>query len=132
MLTLKEVRQYVSDLGIAEQVYIGKLDNKKQKSIGIYPRPGSGAPIVAMGGIQNSSYNVKAISFLVHWSKQMEETEQAAEELFRQLMQAGSVTMGETEVRVIRLMVPEPQYVGTDEGGVHEYVIWADFIYQRK
>ena len=29
-------------------------------------------------------------------------------------------------------MVPEPQDVGTDDNGVYEYVIWLDFVYQRK
>ncbi len=36
MLSLKDIRQYISDLSIAEDdnVYMGKLDNKSQKSIG--------------------------------------------------------------------------------------------------
>lgn len=131
MLKLKDVRQYIADIGIAEQVYIGRLDNKKQKSIGVYPRSGSGPPVMALGGVRNSSYDVKALSFLVHWNKDPDETEQAAEELFRRLAGAGSVQMGEARVFGIRLMVPEPQNVGTDEGGVYEYVIWADFIYER-
>lgn len=131
MLKLKDVRQYIAGLGIAEQVYIGRLDNKKQKSIGVYPRSGSGPPVMALGGVRNSSYDVKALSFLVHWNKDPDETEQAAEELFRRLAGAGSVQMGEARVFGIRLMVPEPQNVGTDEGGVYEYVIWADFIYER-
>ena len=35
MLTLKDVRQYISGLQITadDQVHIGKLDNKKEKSI---------------------------------------------------------------------------------------------------
>lgn len=131
MLKLKDVQQYITSLGLAEQVYIGRLDNKKQKSIGVYPRSGSGPPVMALGGVQNSSYDVKALSFLVHWNKNPDETEQAAEELFRRLAGAGSVQMGETKAFGIRLMVPEPQNVGTDEGGVYEYVIWADFIYER-
>lgn len=131
MLQLKEVQQYITGLGIAEQVYIGRLDNKKQKSIGVYPRSRSGSPVMALGGVHNSSYDMKALSFLVHWNKNPDETEQAAEELFSRLAGAGSVQMGETRVFGIRLMVPEPQNVGTDEGGVYEYVIWADFIYER-
>ena len=40
MLTLPEIRQWIAELGIAadENVYIGKLDNKKQKSVGVYGR----------------------------------------------------------------------------------------------
>ena len=38
MLKLTEIRQWIASLGIAEDqhVYIGKLDNKQQKSIGVY------------------------------------------------------------------------------------------------
>ena len=46
MLTLPEIREWIVTLGIAEDenVYIGKLDNKKQKSVGVYGRASSGPP----------------------------------------------------------------------------------------
>ncbi len=40
--------------------------------------------------------------------------------------------IGDTHVNQISLKVPEPQPVGTDDNGVYEYVIWLDFVYQRK
>ena len=43
-----------------------------------------------------------------------------------------SLTIGETHINYLRLMVPEPQDVGTDDDGVYEYVIWLDFLYERK
>jgi len=44
MLRLTDIQDWIISLGIAEEshVYIGKLDNKQQKSIGIYNRSGSG------------------------------------------------------------------------------------------
>jgi hypothetical protein len=50
MLKLTEIRQWIASLGIAEDqhVYIGKLDNKQQKSIGVYGRSGSGSPGIAL------------------------------------------------------------------------------------
>lgn len=43
MLRLTDIQDWIISLGIAEEshVYIGKLDNKQQKSIGIYNRSGS-------------------------------------------------------------------------------------------
>lgn len=134
MLTLKDIRQYISDIGIAEDdsVYIGKLDNKKQKSIGVYSRPVSGPPNIALGGLDYTTYDIKPISLLVHWTKSKDETETTAYELFGKLRSVSSLTIGDTHINYLRLMVPEPQDVGTDDNGVYEYVIWLDFVYHRK
>lgn len=134
MLALKDIRQYISDIGIAadDNVYIGKLDNKKQKSIGVYSRPTSGSPNIALGGLDYTTYDIKPISLLVHWTKSKDETETTAYELFEKLRNVSSLTIGDTLINYLRLMVPEPQDVGTDDNGVYEYVIWLDFIYQRK
>jgi len=133
MLSLKDIRQYISSLDIAadDNVYIGKLDNKKQKSIGVYSRPTSGPVNVAIGGIECTTYDTKPVSLLIHWSKSKDETEKAAYNLFEKLRSVTSLTIGDTSINYLRLMVPEPQDVGTDDSGVYEYVIWLDFIYER-
>ncbi len=132
MLTLMDIRQYISNFGIVtdDNVYIGKLDNKKQKSIGVYPRGGTGPPVVALGGA--SSYDRKAVSLLLHWNKNPDETEKTAYMLFEKLREVSNITIGTAEVRSIMLMVPEPQSVGTDDSGVYEYVIWIDFVYGKE
>lgn len=134
MLSLKDIRQYISSLNIAvdDNVYMGKLDNKNQKSIGVYSRPASGSPNIAIGGLEYTTYDTKPVSLLVHWSKSKDETEMAAYDLFEKLRNVTSLTIGDTSINYLRLMVPEPQDVGTDDGGVYEYVIWLDFVYQRK
>lgn len=134
MLSLKDIRQYISSLNIAadDNVYMGKLDDKKQKSIGVYSRPASGSPNIAIGGLEYTTYDTKPVSLLVHWSKSKDETEMAAYDLFEKLRNVTSLTIGDTPINYLRLMVPEPQDVGTDDGGVYEYVIWLDFVYQRK
>jgi len=133
MLSLKDIRQYISDLNIAadDNVYIGKLDNKKQKSIGVYSRPTSGPANIAIGGLECTTYETKPASLLIHWNKSKDETERAAFELFEKLRSVTSLTIGDTSINYLRLMVPEPQDVGTDDNGVYEYVIWLDFIYER-
>ncbi|MCB7320779.1 minor capsid protein [Lacrimispora sp. 210928-DFI.3.58] len=134
MLTLKDIRQYISGLEIAADcnVYIGKLDNKKQKSIGVYNRKTDGPVQIALGGLGRTSYGTRPISLLVHWNKSVSETEEAAYELYEKLLNESSLMIGDTEVRFLILQVPQPVDVGTDDDGVYEYVIWLDFIYQRK
>ena len=134
MLKLTEIRQWIASLGIAEDqhVYIGKLDNKQQKSIGVYGRSGSGSPDIALGGLERTTYDTKRLSLLVHWTTRKAESEVAAYELFEKLRNVSSLDIGDTHINYLRLMVPEPQDVGTDDGGVYEYVIWLDLIYQRK
>ena len=134
MLTLKEIRQYISGLGIAEDahVYIGKLDSKKQKSIGIYHRKADGPAQIALGGLACTSYGVRRISLLVHWNRDVSESEEAAQRLYQSMLREDSLTVGDTEIRCLLLQVPDPVDVGTDETGIYEYVIWVDFVYQRE
>ena len=49
----------------------GKMDNKGQHSIGVYPRKASGQPVTALGGPQqhSPSYDIRRISLLIHWDK---------------------------------------------------------------
>lgn len=133
MLKLSDVQGYIISLALteSERVYIGKLDSKQERSIGIYSRKGEGNPVMALGGQQYSSYDIKPISILVHWNKDKVDTETAAFKLFDTIRKETSLTIGNIHISYIRIMVPEPQDIGTDDNGVYEYVIWLDFIYQR-
>ena len=134
MLSLGDIRGYIAGLGITddERVYIGKLDNKKEKSIGVYNRKGDGPPPLPLGGLDYSSYDTKRVSLLVHWNKDVLESEKSARALYDALLKETSLTIGEEEIRFLVLQVPEPVDVGTDDNGIYEYVIWLDFIFQRK
>lgn len=58
MLGIGDVRDYIAGLGIADNnnVYCGKLDNKKDKSIGVYNLNRQRPLQTAVGGLNNSSY----------------------------------------------------------------------------
>ena len=75
MLKTTDIREWIASLGIAEDehVYMGKLDNKQQKSIGVYSRSSSGPPNIALGGVDYTSYDVRPISLLVHWSRRVKQ-----------------------------------------------------------
>ena len=134
MLSLTDIRDYIFSLEISsdDRVYIGKLDNKKEKSIGIYNRKTDGPAQIALGGKDYTSYGTRPVSILVHWNKNPVESETAAYELYEKLLKESSMILGDTEIRCLMLQVPQPVDVGTDDAGIYEYVIWLDFVYQRK
>ena len=130
-MTLADVRDWLKTMSAAENYYIGKLDNKKEKSLGVYSRRRAGEPVIAIGGVKKSSYEIKAISLLLHWTTNARETEAAATALFDQLVGITSLDVGDEHISYLALRVPEPQNVGTDDNGVYEYVIEFD-LYVRK
>lgn len=135
MLKTADIRAWVAGLGIADDshVYIGKLDNKKQKSLGVYSRKRDSAEEVALGGREMTSCATKSVSILVHWNKSLSESEEAAQALYSALQSIPTnITIGDVNVCYIALLVQEPVDVGTDDNGVYEFVVWVDFIYQRK
>ncbi|OUP84508.1 UNVERIFIED_ORG: hypothetical protein B5F06_10120 [Lacrimispora saccharolytica] len=133
MLTLADVKDWLKGFQVGEHFYCGKIDSKPEKTIGVYQRKPSGQPRVALGGLENTSYEVKQISVLVHWNQYSSQTEEAAASLYEKIRIAGEegLTIGDTRVFFIRMEVPEPVDMGTDENGVYERVIWFDMIYER-
>ena len=68
-MTLRDIRDYIGSLKIGETVYMGRMDTKKDKSIGVYSSKHSNRYRVALGGPQNASYETKYVTLLIHWNK---------------------------------------------------------------
>lgn len=134
ILTLLDIANYLSGLGIADRshIYCGKMDNKKDKCIGVYNLSGSQARRETIGGDQNSSYRVKRVSFLVHWDKSSERTEIASERLYEAVGRIRDADMGGKKILFTRLLTDDPVDVGTDDAGIYEMVIEAEFYYERQ
>ena len=129
MIYLSDVRDWLSTLITADKYYIGKLDRKPERAIGVYQRKTPAAPVTAIG--QPSSYEVKPISVLIHWNKNADTTEKAAYELYKKLSAVNSLILNDTPVRFIVLLQSEPVDVGTDDSGIFERVIEFDIYYER-
>ncbi len=129
-MRLYEVRDWLKTFNIFSHYYIGKLDQKPDKAIGVYQLSSSGSPIMALGG--KSSYNVKRASLLIHWNNNARETDNAANNLFESIMSTEHPVIGDWKVQFINMLVPEPQDVGTDDKGIYESVIEIEIYYERK
>lgn len=132
MLALSDIRDWVKTLGVGDHFYIGKLDNKREKSVGIYQRNPSGNAGIALGGLENTKTLTKQVSVLIHWTKNADDAERASQSLYEQFLRVTNLTIAGYHVDYLRLAVPEPVDVGTDDSGVYERVIWLDFIYERQ
>ncbi|MCI5723011.1 MAG: minor capsid protein [Erysipelotrichaceae bacterium] len=129
-MRLYEIRNWLKTLNLFEHYYIGKLDQKPDKAIGVYQLSASGSPIMALGN--KSSYNVKRASLLIHWNNNARETDNAANDLFEAIINAEHPAIGNWKVQFINMLVPEPQDVGTDDKGIYESVIEIEIYYERK
>ena len=93
MLGLADIRDWIESMRLADHYYIGKLDDKQDRSIGVYQRQAASGPRMAIGGLSRTSYDIKYISVLVHWNHSARETEEAAAELFAALRTARNVEL---------------------------------------
>ncbi|WP_311518768.1 phage tail terminator protein [Paenibacillus albidus] len=109
--------------------YIGKIDGKPKQSIGLY-NINAGSPVIALGGLENTSYAVKAVSILVHWGTNPDVAERKAQEVYAALFGRSAVIEGK-RVIAFNLRTAEPVDVGTDDDGICEYVIEVTIYYER-
>lgn len=130
MITLASIRDWLKSYSNAEHFYIGKLDSKQDKSLGVYSLKRSGAPVTAIGS--DSTYNIIGVSLLIHWNTNANETEIEAKQLYETLRTIKNETINNSLVYMIELLVPEPVDVGTDDSGVYERVIELKVYYERK
>jgi len=130
-MLLSDVRDWIETMDIAEYVYMGRLDNKREKSIGVYPRTRNGPPVMAIGGLEASRYDIMSITLLIHWNRKFRETEAAAYELWHRLQEVTDLDIGNQHIDYLMLLVPAPVFVNTDENGIYEYVIDLDIYHRR-
>lgn len=125
---LAEFRDFLKTLKVADNYYIGKIDNSKLKTIGVYSQ-GNLARVEAIG--KDSSYDVAGVRILVHWNKNMRESEIASRSLFDKIRYITDVDMGDVHVDYLSVNENEPTFIGTDDNGVYEHHISARIYYRR-
>lgn len=107
----------------------GGLRENKENTIVIYNGKAYTNPM-AIGGMQNSSYVGKGIRILVHWNKNVVESEQKAQEVYGAL-RGKNETIANKRIIQFKKRDPEPIYLGVDDSGIYEYVIDLEIIHER-
>ena len=132
MLTLDDIKEWLKTLELGtENFYVGKLDNKVDKSIGVYQLK-TDAPTIDLGGLDYTPYEIKRVSFLIHWNKNYKETESTSIEFYKKLQNIQNIKINNIKIFLINLLVNEPIDVGTDEKHIFERVIQAEFYYGKE
>lgn len=132
-MILADIRDYIASLNVTEpqKVYMGKLDAKPDKTVGVYHSKHQHAYKTAIGGGAMESYGTKYVTLLVHWNKSPRDTEKAATTLFEALTVTREAKINNETIKFIQPLY-EIQDVGTDDSGIYEMVIEAAFIYDKK
>lgn len=130
-MTLADVRDYIASLNLTKEVYMGKLPDKPEQSIGVYNSKHQYPPRRTLGGPDWQGYGIKHVTLLVHWNKSPRDTEKAATALFDAMNVARDVKINETTIKFIQLLY-DLQDIGMDEASVYEYVIEAAVIYEKE
>lgn len=132
MFSLKDAADYITSLKIADNdhVWIGKLPDKNDESVGVYSLRRNGPPRIPVGGMKNTNHGIKRISILIHWNKDVVATEEVATIFYEKIQNTRNVTVNEQEIIFIQMLVPEAISIGTDDNGIYEYVIEADIYYK--
>ena len=99
MIYLSSVRDWLKTLITAQHYYVGKLDKKPERTVGVYQRKNPAPPVRAIGS--ESTYEIKPISILIHWNKNADETEKAAMELYTKLRAGRHAPAGNTRTKSI-------------------------------
>ena len=131
MMMLEDVRDYIASLDVAEHVYMGKLPDKEDKSIGVYNSKHQYPYRTTLGGSSLEGYGEKYVTVLVHWNKSPRDTEKAATELFEYLRSMRDVSVNNQTIKFFQPIYPV-QDVGTDDAGLFEMFIDGAFIYEKK
>ena len=130
-MTLADVRDYIDSLGLADYVYMAKLPDKQDRSIGVYNSKHQYPYKVAIGGPALESYGTRYITLLVHWNKSPRETEKAATALFEAIQKTREAKINDATIKFFQPLY-EIQDVGTDDAGVYELVIEAAVIFGKE
>ena len=130
-MTLADVRDYIASLDLADHVYMAKLPDKQDHSIGVYHSKHQYPYKVAIGGPELESYGVKHVTLLIHWSKSPRETEAAATAVFNAIQAASEVQINESTIKFFQPLY-DLQDIGTDEAGSEEMVREMAVIYEKE
>ena len=129
-MTISDFRDWLRTKVDCPTWFSGGLRATDEKAIVIYNGQAFINPM-AIGGLQNSSYKGKGIRILVHWNKNVRESELKAQEVYDSIHGLTNVEIAGKRVIKFNMRDSEPVYLGVDDSGTYEYVIDLELIYER-
>lgn len=127
-MNITQVKDFIKQYIQAEHFYSGSLRSSKEKSIAVINTRAYTNPI-AIGSL--ASYTSKGIVILVHWNKNITDSESKAIEIYNFFALQKEVSINNKRVIMYKMIDPEPIYLGADDSGIYEYAIYIEIIYER-
>ncbi|MDF2804128.1 MAG: hypothetical protein K0S61_4031 [Anaerocolumna sp.] len=128
-MTLEDIKIWLSTQVKAPAFFSGQIDSSFDNCIGIHNGDGP-KPNIAIGGLQNTTYTIKGVIFLIHWGKNSNAAELKAQEVYDTLF-GQTATIGSHRVIQFDMKMSHPLPLGVDGDGIYEYVINVNIIYER-
>ncbi len=138
VMTLKDVTDFFKELNTSENwgiqnFYRGKLDNKKEKSVGFYNlKDKVYTPYV--GGPTTGKDRDFYCSILIHWTKEYSPCEEVSSKIYNKIIELYDdldLEIGGFQVNYLELLSGNED-VGTDDNNVYERVIQLKICYNVK
>ena len=129
-MTIGDFKDWLKEHIDCPNWFTGGLRTSDGKAIVIYNGKAFINPM-AIGGVQNSSYKGKGVRILVHWNKNIRESELKAQEVYNVLHGLTNVDINGKRAIQFNMRDPEPIYLGVDDSGIYEYVIDLEIIHER-
>lgn len=129
-MTLAQIRDYFrTAFQWSESLYVGKIDNDKEKAVCFYNSRVPRAKIDTVGGKSNRDYELKPVTILLRWGRNASAAEQKAREIF-DFFDEKTFTLNNKRVFLIS-PYNGPIDLGTDDKGVYEYSFEFDFYSEK-
>ena len=132
MIALKDIRDWLKSFGLFDNYYIGRLDTKKQNSLGVYNLQDDGRHEV-IGGLK--TYEKKGVSLLIHGNTNKALTEKKAFDLYYAIedliKDCNYQKIGNHSVYFIELLNNQPIDVDQDSDSIYEYVIELNIYFEK-
>lgn len=132
MVALSDIRDWLKSFELFDNYFIGRLDDKKKNSLGVYNLQDAGRREV-IGGLK--VYDKKGISLLIHGDTNKSSTERKAYALYNALenliVSCEYPVIGGKKVYFIELLYNQPVDVDQDANDIYEYVIELNFYFEK-
>lgn len=129
-LYLTDIKDLIKTAFSNANVYAGAIDTQYDKSIGVFGRTRF-SEVLAIGGMDKSSYNILSTSILIRWTESTEACEAMANSIYNYFMLLRDVIINDKTIIHSFCEGSGPVDLSRGERNICEMVVHANFYYER-
>ena len=129
MITIERLITFLKTEFPTEKFYNGVI-NRQVECIGLFLNS-AGAPNIALGGYQNTSYCSLQVTFLIYGGQNSSICEERANALYQGLVACNNCSVGTHRIISFQPMEQHPIHLGRDDVNNTEMSFRINIIYER-